>query len=87
MTPEERILLIEERLRKKLHPSHLEVEDNSEEHRGHAGASGGAGHYTVIISSTELNSLTRVAAHQAIYAALSDLIPHEIHALKIKIIK
>lgn len=66
-------------------PTYLEVIDDSEKHIGHAGAQNGAGHYKVIISANDLQGLSRIAAHQKIYAALSDLIPEQIHALNIKI--
>ena len=79
----DRIRLIRERLQHAFNPSHLEVIDDSEQHRGHQGAEGGAGHYTVIISAACLSNQSRVAAHRDIYRVLNDLIPGQIHALKI----
>ena len=81
-----RIELIKTRLQNKFSPTHLEVIDDSAKHAGHAGAQGGAGHYTVIISAEYFSKISRVAAHREIYQVLNDLIPHEIHALQIKII-
>ncbi len=77
-----RIECIRERL-KKFSPTHLEIMDDSEKHKGHAGAAGGAGHYTVVITSLSFQDKTRVDIHREIYSALNDLIPHEIHALRI----
>lgn len=82
---EDRISVIRERLEQAFSPTTLEVIDDSHKHVGHAGAQGGAGHYTVIISAECFKSDSRVAAHQKIYAVLDDLIPHQIHALRIKI--
>lgn len=79
----QRIKLIEQRLQSALQPEYLEIIDDSDKHRGHAGAQGGAGHYTVKISAKEMQGLSRVVAHRKIYELLSDLIPHEIHALSI----
>lgn len=86
MKSEERIQTIKNRLEAGFSPEHLEVVDDSRDHIGHAGAEGGAGHYTVIISSDALKSISRVEAHRQIYQVVADLIPHEIHALKIKIL-
>lgn len=80
----QRIVLIEQRLQKAFAPKELQVLDDSEQHRGHVGSQGGAGHYTVIIVAECFKGLSRVVMHQRIYAALGDLIPGEIHALKIK---
>lgn len=85
MTRHERLTIIETVLKERFSPSLLEVQDDSDQHIGHAGAEGGAGHYTVIISADELKGITRVAAHRKIYAALQHLMPHEIHALRIVI--
>ena len=78
--------LIRLRLQQAFSPSHLEIIDDSAEHIGHVGSQHGAGHYTVIISNEDLINLSRIEAHRKIYAALDDLIPQEIHALKIKIV-
>lgn len=81
----QRLNLIRERLQNAFSPSMLEILDDSEKHKGHAGAENGAGHYTVIISAACFKNISRIEAHRKIYAVLDDLIPHEIHALKIKI--
>lgn len=81
----QRIELMKQRLQQAFTPTHLEVIDDSHQHIGHAGSRGGAGHYTVIISANEFNQLSRVEAHRRVYAIFDDLIPDQIHALKIKI--
>lgn len=81
----QRMEIIRQRLQNAFKPSVLEVIDDSDKHKGHVGSRGGAGHYTIIISNESFQHLTRVAAHQKIYAVLADLIPEQIHALQIRI--
>jgi len=81
---EARVQLITERLTKAFSPSKLEVIDECHLHIGHAGAENGAGHYAVVIQSDAFKGLIPIKAHRLIYQELDDLIPHEIHALKIK---
>jgi len=85
MDAAERINTINQRLQKAFTPTKLEVIDDSDKHKGHAGSRDGAGHYTVIISAKAFENKSRVAAHREIYALLDDMIPHEIHALSILI--
>jgi len=85
MTPDQRLVMIRERLQNKFSPRLLEVIDDSHLHKGHAGAKDGAGHYTVNIQADYFNGKSRVSAHREIYAVLDDLIPREIHAVKISL--
>ena len=85
MKTEERIQLIRQRLEQKFSPSMLDITDDSEQHKGHPGSAGGAGHYTVVITAACFIGRARLAVHRDIYDVLSDLIPQEIHALRIKI--
>ena len=87
MNPDQRKKIIEARLQEKYSPTKLEVIDDSEKHRGHEGSKSGAGHYRVIISTENFKNLKPIAIHRAIYQELNDLIPHEIHALQIKLQK
>ena len=73
------------RLQEHLNPTYLEVLDESEQHKGHAGYQGGGRHFAIIITADCLEGLTRVKAHQKIYALFTDLMPDEIHALRIQI--
>lgn len=87
MTGEEKVALITERLSQAFSPSHLEVLDESAAHVGHAGHQGGGRHFAVMITADCLSPLSRVASHRQIYNLFSDLIPNEIHALRINVIK
>jgi BolA protein len=82
----DRLLTIKLRLQEALCPSQLDVIDESYKHVGHSGAQGGAGHFVISIASTVFAGKKKLECHRLIYAVLSDMIPHEIHALQIKII-
>jgi len=81
-----RIDIIKTRLEQSLQPSFLEVIDESDQHIGHAGHQGGERHFAVRISAPSLEKLSRVEAHRKIYALFNDLMPHQIHALKISVL-
>ena len=80
-----RAAIIKARLREAFLPAHLEVIDESDKHIGHVGHQGGGRHFAVIISATCFKGLSRIDAHRQIYALFSDMMPEEIHALKIKV--
>jgi len=80
---QKRIALFEEDLRKSFAIEHLDIEDESHLHAGHAGAASGGGHFKLTIISPDFKGLTSVARHRAVYAALKEHIPQEIHALTI----
>lgn len=86
MNAAEKRQLIHDRITQALTPTSLEVIDESDKHRGHAGHGGGGRHFAVIIQSALLTDKSRVEAHRAIYVLFEDLMPHEIHALRIKIL-
>ena len=65
-----------------LNPISLEIQDDSAQHVGHAGNSGG-GHFTLKIVSSQFSQKSQIIRHRLIYQALTDLIPQQIHALSI----
>jgi BolA protein len=79
----ETIDLIRHNLTLSLKPTLLEIIDNSAAHAGHVGARQGGGHYNVTIVSADFEKKTLVQRHQLIYAALGDMMKHDIHALSI----
>jgi BolA protein len=81
VTREEALL---DRLRTALAAEHVALEDQSARHVGHEGAQSGAGHYSVIVVAACFADLDQLARHRAVYAAVGDLIPREIHALSIR---
>lgn len=78
--------LIHERLTHAFSPSRLEVIDESDQHIGHAGHQGGGRHFAIVIESDSLKNLTRIEAHRQIYALFTDIMPEQLHALKISIL-
>lgn len=81
--PHARRTAVEAALRYALQPSHLEVQDDSHLHAGHAGAREGA-HFTVRVTSARFAGLSRVARHRLVYDALRELMPNGIHALAVE---
>lgn len=75
--------LIEARLREALAPTELQVWDDSEAHKGHAGAARGGGHFELMITSDRFSGLRPIARHRLVYDALGDLMQSRIHALSI----
>jgi len=73
---------IERELRAAFDPDSLEVNDDSHQHVGHAGAREGR-HFSVVIVSGRFAGASRVVRHRLVYDALRNLIPQGIHALAI----
>ena len=80
----ERVRLIDEHLRDNLDAIHVEVIDDSVLHAGHLGAQGGGGHFRVLVVSPHFERASRVAAQRMVYAALGDLLEHDIHAVQMQ---
>ena len=62
----------------------LTISDDSAQHAGHAGNTGG-GHLSAKIVSNFFSGLNTVARHRAVYALVADLMPHTIHALSLTV--
>lgn len=79
---------IHARLTERLHPTALEVIDESALHAGHAGASpsGRGSHMRVRVASPMFTGLARVQKHRLVYDALQDFIDQGLHALAIELI-
>ncbi|MHA6267997.1 BolA family protein [uncultured Aliiroseovarius sp.] len=77
---------IHEKLQAAFSPQHLEVIDESESHRGHAGyQDGGESHFRVVIRAPVFGKMSRVARHRAVHAALGTALVGQIHALALDI--
>jgi BolA family transcriptional regulator, general stress-responsive regulator len=67
-----------------LEPVELDLVDESEQHRGHAGyAAGGNTHWRLSIVSPRFSGQSVVARHRMVYQALGNLMQNPIHALAI----
>ncbi|MEO1107677.1 MAG: BolA family protein [Pseudomonadota bacterium] len=76
---------IRTRLQAAFDPRELEVIDDSESHRGHAGfQEGGESHFNIRIRADAFEGQSRVARHRAVHKALGDVVPR-IHALALDI--
>lgn len=77
---------ISEALDAAFSPQHLEVIDESESHRGHAGyQDGGQSHFRVVIRAPIFSEMSRLARHRAIHAALGAELVGQIHALALDV--
>ncbi len=73
---------IRDRLLARFAPAEVEVTDDSRQHAGHAGATGG-GHYTVMIVSDHFRGRSLLERHRLVYEALEPL-RKGIHTLSIR---
>ncbi len=79
-----RQMRIKEKLLENFEVDRLEVIDESESHRGHAGfQEGGESHFLVRLVSADFKGLSRIARHRAVHAAIGKEILSEIHALEL----
>ena len=80
--------MIAEEMRERLQslsPTLLEIVDESEQHRGHAGfREGGQSHFRIRIASASFAGKNRLERHRMIHSTLGDIVPR-IHALAIEI--
>lgn len=83
-------MAVQEKIRSKLEeafaPDLLDIVDESEMHRGHAGfQEGGESHFRIEIRADAFASMSRIEQHRAIHTALGADILQAIHALSLKI--
>jgi len=77
---------IRTKLTEAFHPRALEIVDDSEKHRGHAGyQEGGQSHFQVSIAADAFAGQSRIARHRAVHAALGPELIGRIHALALSV--
>lgn len=80
--------MIAEEMRQRLaelSPTQVEIIDESEQHRGHAGyQEGGSSHFRVKIESPAFVGLSRLERHRLVHRTLGDIVPR-IHALALEL--
>lgn len=77
---------IRNKLQSAFAPRRLEVVDESERHRGHAGyREGGESHFRVRIRAEGFAGQSRLQRHRAVHAALGPELVGRIHALALDI--
>ncbi|ETX15614.1 BolA family transcriptional regulator [Roseivivax halodurans JCM 10272] len=75
---------IETRLREAFEPTDLQVIDDSESHRGHAGfQEGGESHFHVVMRAPAFEGQSRIARHRAVHKAIGPDLMGAIHALSL----
>ena len=78
---------IEDKLTAALSPERLEVEDQSHQHAGHAGArEGGESHFAAIIVADIFQGMSRLARQRLVNETLQVELAGAIHALSIRAI-
>ena len=82
MTAEARL---REKLMVALHPTRLDVMNESDQHAGHASSPGtGESHFRVLIVSPAFVGKSRVERHRMVNAALADELAGRVHALALQ---
>jgi len=82
MTMKERIAA---KLTQGLIPTRLDIVDESDRHKGHAGArEGGETHYRVYIVSEAFAGKGRLERHRMVHALLADEFARGVHALALQ---
>ena len=75
---------IHNKLMAEFRPIRLEVQDDSGNHHGHAGARpGGESHFNVTIEAQVFAGQPRVARQRLVYRALADELAGPVHALSV----
>lgn len=76
--------LLTKKLTQAFAPLELELVDDSDKHRGHAGAAGGGGHFSVRIVSAMFEGKGLVARHRLVYETLAEEMKGPVHALALR---
>lgn len=72
-------------LRERLAPAELTVEDESEQHRGHAGwREGGETHFRIDVVAEAFAGKSRVERHRMVNAIVGEAFSGRLHALAIR---
>jgi BolA protein len=76
---------IRTKLAAALAPTRLEIVDDSDRHRGHAGHDArGESHFTVTVVSEAFRGKSRVERHRLVNAALAEELSGRVHALALR---
>jgi BolA family transcriptional regulator, general stress-responsive regulator len=81
------LALITEIITEKLAATLVEIQDQSDRHKNHAGrkqAPIDSGHYDLLVVSPKFENLSLIQCHRLIYAVLAEQMQTQIHALSIR---
>lgn len=78
--------LIKRLIEENLHPSHMELINESFKHAGHAGDNGtGQTHYKLIVVSDMFEGMSRVERHKHVMLILEGAFETGLHALSLEL--
>ena len=81
----ELIAIVKKKLTDEIDIERIEIEDKSFLHKNHAGNQEGRYHLKIIMSSSELKSLTRIESNKRVYKILDKEMKEYIHSIQILI--
>ncbi|MDA8612358.1 BolA family transcriptional regulator [Candidatus Pelagibacter bacterium] len=79
------IAIVKKKLTDQIDIERIEIEDKSFLHKNHAGNQGGRYHLKIIMSSSELKSLSRIESNKRVYKILDIEMKEYIHSIQILI--
>jgi BolA family transcriptional regulator, general stress-responsive regulator len=78
---------IRHKLAQALHPTHLDVANDSARHRGHAGDDGsGQTHFRLVVVSESFSGLDRIARYRMVYDLLAYELANGLHAVSMRLL-
>jgi BolA protein len=81
----ELIAIVKKKLTDQIDIERIEIEDKSFLHKNHAGNQEGRYHLKIIMSSSELKSLSRIESNKRVYKILDNEMKEYIHSIQILI--
>ncbi|MDB2617929.1 BolA family transcriptional regulator [Candidatus Pelagibacter bacterium] len=81
----ELIAIVKKKLTEQIDIERIEIEDKSFLHKNHAGNQEGRYHLKIIMSSSELKSLSRIESNKRVYKILDKEMKEHIHSIQILI--
>ena len=81
----ELIAIVKKKLTDQIRIDSINIEDKSFLHKNHAGNQEGKFHLKIILSSSELKSLSRIESNKKIYKILDKELKEYIHSIQILI--
>ena len=81
----ELIAIVKKKLTDEIDIERIEIEDKSFLHKNHAGNQEGRYHLKIIMSSSELKSLSRIESNKRVYKILDKELKEYIHSIQILI--
>ena len=85
MNINELIAIVKKKLIDQIDIERIEIEDKSFLHKNHAGNQEGRYHLKIIMSSSELKSLSRIESNKRVYKILDKEMKEHIHSIQILI--